>query len=333
MKKILLPFMFALFFGFTCFLHSQEGQETKSVTSQVVSEYYLGVQCSPLPDLLEMHLNLQGKGQLVQYVMPKSPAEKAGIKPGDILLSIGERDVMSVRDILETLATDKDKEQTLSVLQKGKKTEIKLVPEKRPPTPPRTAPAPSGMFRTIQPGIIFDPRDGEDPREMIRKFIEKMDEAGFPADLNDPQGLLDGFGDENSERFEISIMPGKEPGSQRIHVRQNNEVWDVEHIEDLPKEMQDRVKSMIDPMDGAPGENGFFSQKMHVFSEKAGENLKLFREKTSKEMKELEEELKKAYENSPDLRKKFEDYRKATERFFEGFRENAPEATESIETD
>lgn len=315
MKRFLLSAFLTLPVFFCGFALAEESKEEQ--VPEKAPEYYLGIQCVAVPTLLDMHLNLEGEGQLVQFVLPQSPAEKAAIKQGDILLAVGETKVNHVRDILEVIAKDKDREQTLTVIQKGKKVEIKIQPEKRPETMLQTVPPPTGMFRTIQPGIIFDGKNSDEARDVIRRFIEQMEGAGASPRGIPPEGIFSGDSNVETEKFGVSIVPGEEPGSRRIHVQHNNEVWDVEKIEDLPKELRGKVEKMIGP--SWEGTHGEMSRRWSVFSEKAGENWKSFREHTAREMEELEKEMQKAYENAPDLKEKFEKYRNSTEKYFENF--------------
>ncbi len=295
-----------------------------------IPEYYLGIQCVPVPLLWSEHLNLDGKGMLIRAVVPGGPAEKAGIKQGDIILSIGGKDIKLITDIFAALDQEPGKEQTVGVLQKGKKTELKITPEKRPETPSQLGAPETGMMRTIQPGIIFDGKDSEEARRLIRKFIEQMEDAGVGTEMVDPnrilseiptEGSFDGVfkPDPNSkvEQFEVRVLEGDKPDSQRIYVRQNNEVWNVKKIEDLPKELQDRVREMIGPMKNQ-------ESTLERVTETASDAWNSFTEKTQKEFGELETEMKKAYENVPDLQEKFDNYRKATEEYFKNFW-NTPE--------
>ena len=290
-----------------------------------IPEFYLGVQCMPVPELLDSHLILEGQGVLIQTVVPNGPADKAGVKQGDILLSIAGKEVRAITDIFAILGEEQGKEQAILVMQKGKKNELKITPEKRPENPASFGGPSTGTMRTIQPGIIFNGKDSEDVRKMLRKFMEQMEESGVNPEIMDPNHLLDdqpnmrpfdgvfkGEPRNRMERFEVSVIQGDKPGSQRIHVRKNNEVWDVERIEDLPEELQERVRQMTGPIQE---QEGTFGQ----FSNKATEAWKAFSDKTQQEYTELETELKKAYENSPGLQEKVEKYRKATEDYFKSF--------------
>jgi serine protease Do len=45
----------------------------------------------------------EGPGVKVDAVVPGSPAEKAGVKPGDVVLKLDGRDVANLRDFSEKL--------------------------------------------------------------------------------------------------------------------------------------------------------------------------------------------------------------------------------------
>jgi membrane-associated protease RseP (regulator of RpoE activity) len=244
----------------------------QSESSTKVPEHYLGIQCGPLPQLLSDHLNLDDKGVLIQAVVLDSPADKAGLKSGDILLSIADKEVKAVTDIFAVLEKDQDKEQTVIVLQKGKKNELKITPEKRPDSPVLFGVPSAETMRMIQPrmmippGFRFDGRNNEDAQRLIRKLFEQMDSMGIHAEMVDPNEMLSGIprreerlgdvfkSDPNTkvERFGIQISPGNEPGSQRITVQQNNEIWEVERIEDLPENLQEKVRDFTMPRPNRP---------------------------------------------------------------------------------
>ena len=237
-------------------------------------EFYLGIQCMPVPELLDSHLILDGQGMLIQAVVPNGPADKAGVKQGDILLSIADKEIRAITDIFTVLGEEQGKEQTVLVMQKGKRNELKITPEKRPENPTSFGGPSTGTMRTIQPGIIFNGKDSEDVRKMFRKFMEQMEESGVSPEIMDPNHLLDGQSNmqpfdgvfkgepkNKMERFEVSVIQGDKPGTQRIHVRKNNEVWDVEKIEDLPEELQEKVRQMIGPIQEQKGTPGPFSNR------------------------------------------------------------------------
>jgi serine protease Do len=74
---------------------------------------YLGVMVAPAKDT--------DKGILVREVMPGSPAEKAGVKSGDIILKVGDQDVKDADNFLLQIAAKKVGEKvTIQVQRNGK---------------------------------------------------------------------------------------------------------------------------------------------------------------------------------------------------------------------
>ncbi len=63
-------------------------------TGQEIARGYLGVQIQPIAGDLADSLNLpQNRGEFVQSVEPGQPADKAGIKPGDVVTKVNGKDV------------------------------------------------------------------------------------------------------------------------------------------------------------------------------------------------------------------------------------------------
>jgi S1-C subfamily serine protease len=59
-----------------------------------VTRGYLGVRIQPLTAALARNLNLPGpRGALVVAVQPDSPAQRAGVKAGDVVVKIGDEEV------------------------------------------------------------------------------------------------------------------------------------------------------------------------------------------------------------------------------------------------
>ncbi|MGC8852797.1 MAG: DegQ family serine endoprotease [Hydrogenobacter sp.] len=73
------------------------------------------------------------EGVIIAQVMPSSPAEKAGLKVGDIVIAIDGEKVSSVRDLqLRVMRTPPGKEITLTVIRNGKEQNIKVKVEAMP---------------------------------------------------------------------------------------------------------------------------------------------------------------------------------------------------------
>jgi C-terminal processing protease CtpA/Prc len=102
------------------------------------TSYYIGVSASPIDDVLRLHIQLPagralpaGQGLLVTEVVSGSPAEKAGVKQHDVLLTLKDKPL----DRSETLAAQVqavgDKPATLSLIRAGKPLSLAVTPEPR----------------------------------------------------------------------------------------------------------------------------------------------------------------------------------------------------------
>jgi C-terminal processing protease CtpA/Prc len=79
----------------------------------------LGVRIQELnPDLAGYFTGSNGKGALVVGVVEGSPAEKAGIKGGDVIVRVGTREIADPDDLVRALR-DEDGKVTLTVVRKG----------------------------------------------------------------------------------------------------------------------------------------------------------------------------------------------------------------------
>jgi S1-C subfamily serine protease len=113
---------------------------------------FLGMLVGPAPD--------SDKGVLVREVTPKSPADKAGVKSGDILMSVNDQKIKDGETFLHLLGTMKvgDKA-TLHVLRDGKEQMLTATLGERPSLPPTVRPGtlpfpvPSGARRTAVLGV------------------------------------------------------------------------------------------------------------------------------------------------------------------------------------
>ena len=96
------------------------------------SEYWLGVMISPLSPEAREKLNLpKNQGLMVETVEPKSPAEKAGLKPDDVLLKANDKPLGDLRDMLKLVNEVKEGKLTLDVLRDGKHETVVAMLAKR----------------------------------------------------------------------------------------------------------------------------------------------------------------------------------------------------------
>jgi serine protease Do len=87
---------------------SEQGRQKSQRQSETASQRRLGVTVRDVDDTLRERLNIDG-GVQVREVKPRSVAASAGIRPGDILVSVDHQSVTSASefaDLLEDLPTD-----------------------------------------------------------------------------------------------------------------------------------------------------------------------------------------------------------------------------------
>jgi serine protease Do len=121
-----------------------------------VARGWLGVAVQNLtPDLARSFgLEGQAKGVLVSHVEPGSPAEKGGLKGGDVIVRFGDKDVAEAQALRELVADTKvGTEVKLQILRDGKEQALAVrVGEARPSSPaPRVPTAKSSTDGTAHP--------------------------------------------------------------------------------------------------------------------------------------------------------------------------------------
>jgi membrane-associated protease RseP (regulator of RpoE activity) len=108
-----------------------ENRATDEVFAFSGSGYRLGVVLSEISPHLRDDLKIDS-GVMVERVLPKSAADKAGIQEGDIVLKIDGKPVESASDIRHDLQEmDSPKPIALDILRDGKPLNISVTPEKR----------------------------------------------------------------------------------------------------------------------------------------------------------------------------------------------------------
>ncbi|WP_404667340.1 S1C family serine protease [Roseateles asaccharophilus] len=102
-----------------------------------VARGYIGVQTRELTPELAEALNLgDAKGVLIGGVENDAPAAKAGIKPGDVLIRVGDRSITSPAELLASVAALKPKSQVdVGVQRNGKTLNFQLAVAQRPRRP------------------------------------------------------------------------------------------------------------------------------------------------------------------------------------------------------
>jgi Do/DeqQ family serine protease len=111
----------------------------KSVMEQIiktgtVTRGWIGVEVQDMtPELAESFGVKPDEGALIAGVMRGSPADKAGVKPGDILLAVGGKPVKDAQVMLELIAALAPGEKTkFGLMREGKALEVQISVGKRP---------------------------------------------------------------------------------------------------------------------------------------------------------------------------------------------------------
>ena len=88
---------------------------------------YLGVQVKNLSDQLLKYFEVTN-GVLIEEVMKDSPAEKAGLKAGDVITSINSRKIEDARDLTRTVNFyNPDEEVEVTFTRKGDQNKVKVI--------------------------------------------------------------------------------------------------------------------------------------------------------------------------------------------------------------
>jgi serine protease Do len=128
----------------------------RSVVPQLVADGrvrrgYLGVEIEDVDfDTQRAFGLLESTGVLVLNVVPDTPAARAGLRHGDVILTVDDRSVQSTRELIDYVAQQKPgREVRLDLVREGRAAEIAVLLEERPhaeaPATEAATPDRSGM--------------------------------------------------------------------------------------------------------------------------------------------------------------------------------------------
>lgn len=129
-----------------------------------VTRGWLGVSIQPLtPELADSFGLDRLTGALVNQVLPDSPAEKAGLRQGDIILTLDGKEVRGVRELqLMVASTPVGRQVEVGVLRGGKRVKLQVVIAALEPRTAEAAPPPEGpRDQSRGLGMTVAPADGE----------------------------------------------------------------------------------------------------------------------------------------------------------------------------
>jgi serine protease Do len=104
------------------------------ITHGRVHRAYIGVGFQELTPELAAHFGVQGKGgALISSVVPESPAERAGLRAGDVITRVDAEPIRESRDLQRTLLQRKvGSKVELTVVREKKERAFSLVTQERP---------------------------------------------------------------------------------------------------------------------------------------------------------------------------------------------------------
>ena len=263
------------------------------------SEYWIGLQCTVVRPELRFHLGLADDvGILVEALVDKSPAAKAGIEKYDVLTQAGEKKLTKVQDLID--AVDAVKEGALKVeLVRGKEQKsVEVTPEKRPPVEapgPDAAFSPSGDWQKFYDFMKqWEPGKGGRPSMRLRFW--------HPGAIITGDGPGDAGAAKLPKNVTIKIQKeGEHPAE--LAVTRGDQTWNVKEddLSALPDDLRPYVERMLGKA-GAIGRLPLGGEAFAPFSlERDGRLEKRLDELKGRvdELRQTVEELRKNREDKP----------------------------------
>jgi serine protease Do len=162
---------------------------TQLKTKGRVSRGFIGVTLSDVTPALQRALRLDvSRGAIVQEVTPRSPAERAGLKPYDVILEVEGRPISTNEELIRDIsARQPGSVARLEILREGRRQVLPVKLTERPPLgddlDPRDADWPPGSQRRRPPAP--EPAGlGISVRDLYRSFINRLE---VPDDV---QGVI-----------------------------------------------------------------------------------------------------------------------------------------------
>ncbi len=239
--------------------------------------YWLGLQIAPVPGFLlsQFGENEDSAGLIaVESIVPDAPAAKSGVQRGDIIVQLGETEIHVLQELVQKVADVKETEQTMTVLRKGKKLELKITPAERPDMAemmengklpfdwrklqgrmPMMTPLemPPGM--KLGPEIQFGPHSPEELKKAVEELkkgfdvLRRQEGMNLPdAQNNEPVGQFQGSGKSLAVSTHTDAA-----GKTTIRVRKSitsgedtaTRTWEADSIENLPEEVRGEVQQLL----------------------------------------------------------------------------------------
>jgi S1-C subfamily serine protease len=143
-----------------------------------VTRGWIGVEPRDLVPDMAQALNVRAQeGVLITAVLQGGPANKAGIKPGDVITGVGGRDIANTQELLSTVAALKPRSEVPVRVERGRQQlTLKVVVAERPRV------TPGDEQQNTEPGDAQGDDQGDDPD----------DQGGDPGGDQGDGGSADG---------------------------------------------------------------------------------------------------------------------------------------------
>lgn len=161
---------------------------------------WLGVYTQEVSSELREALELSGEGALVTSVVPDSPADRAGLRKGDVIVSVDRHEIASPSDLSERIGEAREGESvSLTVVRERERLSLEVRLGERPqddeefsaptpPTPPTPRVAPTPRTPAVPKAPRVEPRwdwsdepDKDRIRERARELVREFDVDGLPG--------------------------------------------------------------------------------------------------------------------------------------------------------
>jgi membrane-associated protease RseP (regulator of RpoE activity) len=147
-------------------------------------DFWIGVSVADVEPALRAQLRLStNKGLLVNQVFKDSPAQRAGLKVNDILLSMNGKALSEQKTLVDLVQASGAKAVTLALLREGKQlSDVQVVPERRKLTHASDPIKQLQTFRwnVVRPGVMLDYNN---PKQF--QFRELKDLTSAEVKVND----------------------------------------------------------------------------------------------------------------------------------------------------
>jgi serine protease Do len=164
-----------------------------------ISRAFLGLRPEPLKAFEQERMNIAG-GAIVRSITPGSPADKAGIKVGDVIVKLGEHDVRSDQDVWNAMVTiEAGKALPVEVIRNGSRKAMTAYPVER------TAEIDGQAIQQEQNPGLPDPFEDEDLAD--RGPAGEGSEARLGVNVRDLRPQEKKFAPAGSGAYVVSVEP------------------------------------------------------------------------------------------------------------------------------